>query len=62
LGLEVFEFELLPQDDLVEGSGEVGVDELALDEGLPDESADELEVVEVVGVYVGFGVGLVGAS
>lgn len=62
LRLQVLELELLPQDHLVEGAREVGVDQLALHQRLADEPADELEVVQVVRVYVGLGVRLVGAA
>lgn len=62
LRLQVLEFQLLSQDHLVEGPREVGVDQLALHQRLADEPPDELEVVQVVGVYVGLGVRLVGAA
>ena len=60
LHLHVRVVDLLAQDVLVEGPGEVTVQQLVVKDSLGDHAPDELEVVQVVGVDVGVGVGHVG--
>mmetsp|Transcript_17729 Transcript_17729/g.28304 ORF Transcript_17729/g.28304 Transcript_17729/m.28304 type:complete len:314 (+) Transcript_17729:167-1108(+) len=57
-GLDVRKRGLHAQHVLVEGACEVRVEELLVVDGLPDEAADELEVVQVVRVHVRIRVGL----
>ena len=60
LALHVSVVDGLPQDVLVERPGEVAVEKLVVVDGLGDHPPDEPEVVQVVGVHVGAGVGFVG--
>ena len=46
----------------VEGGGEVGIEEVAVVEGLACDAADELEIVEVSLVEGGGGGGVVGVA
>lgn len=58
--LHIDEGDLLLEHHLVQRGDKVGVEESAVEDGEGEDSSDELEVVEVLGVDVGVGVDLEG--
>ena len=48
--LEIGERNLLPQDHLVETDDEVGIEEASVEDGETEDTADELEVIEMLRV------------
>ena len=52
LGLEVLKLELLSQDHLIESTSKVCINKLSLHQCFANESANKLEVVEMVRIYV----------
>jgi hypothetical protein len=56
--LHILECDLLSQDHLVEGTDEEGVQEAAMEDGQTDNTSDELEVIQMLGVDSRVGVDL----
>lgn len=58
--LHILETDLLPQHHLVEGSDEEGIQETTVEDSQTDHPADELEVIEMLGVHARVGINLQG--
>jgi hypothetical protein len=56
--LHILKGNLLPQHHLVESSDEEGIQETTMENSQTDHSADELEVIEMLGVHARVGINL----
>jgi hypothetical protein len=56
--LHVLERNLLPKHHLVECTNEEGIEETAMENSKSDDSSNELEIVEVLGVHARMGINL----
>jgi hypothetical protein len=56
--LHVLKSDLLPQHHLVESSNEEGIQETTMEDSQTDHSANELEVIEMLGVHTRVGINL----
>jgi hypothetical protein len=58
--LHILKSDLLPQHHFVESSNEEGIQETTVEDSQTNHSADELEVVEMLGIHARVGVNLQG--
>lgn len=58
--LHILETDLLSQHHLVEGSNEEGIQETTVEDSQTNHPADELEVIEMLGVHARMGINLQG--
>lgn len=58
--LHILKSDLLAQHHLIEGSDEEGIQEAAVEDSQTNHSADELEVIEMLGVHARVGINLQG--